>query len=324
LIDSGIDLVILATTPHFRPIHFEAAIKAGKHVFAEKPIATDAPGVRRFLAANEDAKKKNLQVSIGLQRHHDPKYIETIDRLKEGMIGDIIATRVYWNGQPLWSFNRESNWTEMEYQMRNWYYYVWLCGDHIVEQHIHNMDVSNWLLDAHPVEAYGMGGRQVRTGKQFGQIFDHHAVEFTYANGVKMFSQCWHYDRCDGSVTEHAHGTKGVADISGYQVTAGDDRWRSRARGVNAYQQEHDDLFAAIRKGEVFNEGDYGAHSTMTAILGRMATYSGKRVQWDEALKSGHSHAPESYAFDAKPPVLPNEEGFYPVAMPGQIDPLDA
>ncbi len=325
VIDSGVDLVILATTPGFRPIHFEAAVKAGKHIFAEKPIAVDAPGVRRFLAANEEAKKKNLMVAIGLQRHHQAPYLETIQRLKDGAIGDIMYTRVYWNGSPLWFKVREEGMTEMQYQMRNWYYYVWLCGDHIVEQHIHNIDVGNWLRDKHPVEAQGMGGRQVRVGKEFGQIYDHHCVEFTYDDGTKMFSQCRHMDRCNNAVSEFAAGTKGVADISGGLIEpAGGERWRFRGRAANPYQVEHDDLFAAIRKGDIYNEGDYGAHSTMSAILGRMATYSGKVVTWQDAINSDHDMSPKSYAFDAEPPVLPDAEGFYPVPVPGKMDPMKA
>jgi myo-inositol 2-dehydrogenase / D-chiro-inositol 1-dehydrogenase len=325
VIDSGVDVVVMATTPGFRPIHFEAAVKAGKHIFAEKPIAVDAPGVRRFLAANDEAKKKGLKVGIGLQRHHQPPYLETIKRLKDGAIGDIMYTRVYWNGTPLWFKVREPGMTEMTYQMRNWYYFNWLCGDHIVEQHIHNIDVSNWLRDMHPISAEGMGGRQVRTGREFGQIYDHHAVEYTYADGTKMFSQCRHMDRCNSSVSEFAHGTKGWADISGSKIyPQGGEDWRWRGRGVDPYQQEHDDLFAAIRDDKEYNEGEFGAHSTMSAILGRMATYSGQFVKWDDAIASDFSHAPASYDFDAEPPVMPDEDGFYPVPVPGKMDPLKA
>jgi hypothetical protein len=168
-----------------------------------------------------------------------------------------------------------------------------------------------------------MGGRQVRTGKEFGQIFDHHAVEFTYPDGTKMFSQCRHMDRCANSVSEYAHGVNGWSDVNG-RIEAGNDKWRSTARGVNPYQQEHDDLFAAIRKGDDYNEAQYGAESTMSAILGRMATYSGQVVKWDDAIKSPFSHAPESYAFDAQPPVLPDQDGFYPVPIPGVTPPMEA
>lgn len=328
-IDCGADVVLLATPPGFRPLHFEAAVKAGKHIFAEKPIAVDAAGVRRFLAANAEAKSKNLMVAIGLQRRHDRRYIETIKRLEDGAIGDIICSRVYWNGGGLWMNPRTPEQTEMEYQMRNWYYFVWLCGDHIVEQHIHNLDVGNWLRRGmHPVEAHGLGGRQVRTGKEYGQIFDHHAVEYTYSDGTKMFSQCCHINGSWGAVSEHAHGTKGTVDLDdggrGPVIHGPDGRWRSEAKRVDNHHQEHHDLFASLRRGEVYNEGDYGAESTMTAILGRMATYSGKVVRWDEALKSGADHSPASYDFAATPPVLPNDEGYYPIAVPGKTDPMSA
>jgi predicted dehydrogenase len=326
-IDSGADLVILATPPGFRPIHFEAAVQAGKHIFMEKPVAVDAPGVRRVLAANADAKSKNLMVAVGLQRRHDPRYIEAVKRLQDGAIGDIVCTRVYWNGGGLWMYPRKPEYTEMEYQMRNWYYYVWLCGDHIVEQHIHNIDVGNWLRGMTPVSAHGLGGRQVRTGKEYGQIFDHHAVEFTYKDGTKMFSQCCHINGSWSSVSEHAHGTKGTADLDdgrGPVIHGPDGRWRSDARKVDNHHQEHHDMFAALRRGEIYNEGDYGAESTMTAILGRMATYSGEVVRWDEALKSGADLSPAAYDFAATPPVVPDSDGYYPVPVPGKTNPLKA
>jgi predicted dehydrogenase len=320
-IDSGADLVILATPPGFRPQHFEAAVEAGKHIFMEKPVAVDAPGVRRVLAANKKAKEKNLMVAVGLQRRHDPRYLETIKRLKDGAIGDILFTRVFWNGGGLWVRPRKPEQTEMEYQMRNWYYFNWLCGDHIVEQHIHNMDVGNWLRgDIHPVLAQGMGGRQVRTGKEFGQIFDHHFVEFTYADGTKMFSQCRHIDGCTSDVNEYAHGTKGTSDVGSGRIEGPDGRWRSKEQRLDAWHQEHHDMFAALRRGETYNEGDYGAESTMTAIMGRMATYSGKIVRWDEALANGADLSPAAYDFAATPPVVPDAEGYYPVPVPGKTD----
>jgi predicted dehydrogenase len=325
-IDSGADLVILATPPGFRPQQFEAAVKANKHIFAEKPIAVDGPGVRRFMAANEEAKKKSLMVAIGLQRRHDPRYIETLKKIHDGAIGDILFTRVYWNSGGLWVRPREPQQTEMEYQMRNWYYFNWICGDHIVEQHIHNLDVGNWLRGKHPVEAQGMGGRQVRTGKEYGQIFDHHFVEFTYDDGTKMYSQCRHIDGCVGEVREHAHGTKGTLDIDdgpiGGQITSADGKWRSRGKKVDNHHQEHHDMFAALRDGRVYNEGDYGAEATMTAVLGRMATYSGKIIKWDEALAKGIDLSPKSYDFAATPPVVPDADGFYPVPVPGKTEVL--
>ena len=316
-----IDLVVMATPPGFRPIHFEAAIKAGKHVFAEKPVATDAPGVRRFLDAVRLAKKKNLKVGIGLQRHHQKSYLEMMKRLKDGAIGDIVAMRCYWNSGGVWEprKTRSQCKTEMEYQMRNWYYYNWLCGDHIVEQHIHNIDVCNWLKGGHPVKATGMGGREVRKDKKYGEIFDHHAVQFEYADGSYAFSQCRHIRNTWRSVTEHAHGSKGTANLSGASIISGDTKWqyKNRRKDPNPYQVEHDTLFAAIRDDEPYNEGEYGAHSTMSAILGRMATYSGKPLTWDKAINSKISIMPDTYTWDTKPKSLPDENGEYQIPVPG-------
>jgi predicted dehydrogenase len=323
-IDSGADLVILATPPGFRPLHFEACVKAGKHTFVEKPVAVDAPGIRRFLAANAEAKNKNLMVAVGLQRHHDPRYQETIARIKDGEIGDVASTRVYWNGTSPWVRIRKPGQTEMEYQVMNWYYFNWLCGDHIVEQHIHNIDVGNWLRGMHPSEANGMGGRQVRTGNEYGQIFDHHAVEYTYPDGTKMFSQCRHQDGCWVEVGEHAHGSLGSADIGNARMTGKSGKWRSSAKPIDAWHQEHHDMFAALRHGDVYNEGDNGAEATMTAILGRMATYSGKVLTWDEAIASTLDLSPAEYAFNATPSVVPDADGAYPIPVPGKTDVLNA
>jgi len=320
VIDSGVDLVILATPPGFRPIHFEYAVRAGKNIFMEKPVAVDAPGVRQVLEANKIAKEKKLKVGVGLQRHHQAGYLDTISRLKDGAIGDIIALRVYWNGGGVWDprLSREKATSEMEYQMRNWYYYNWLCGDHICEQHIHNLDVGNWVKGGYPVRANGMGGRQVRVDKKYGEIYDHHYVEYEFADGSIMYSQCRHQPNCWNSVSEHAHGSKGTCDISAYRIAVnGEDKWRSDAKGKDAYQQEHDDLFHAIRTGADYNEADNGAMSTMTAILGRMCTYSGKVISMEDALASNLSLMPKEFSWDAAPPVLPNAEGYYPIATPG-------
>jgi myo-inositol 2-dehydrogenase / D-chiro-inositol 1-dehydrogenase len=321
LLEVELDLVILATPPGFRPQHLEAAINAGRHVFMEKPVAVDAPGVRRVLAATEQAKKKELAIAVGLQRRHEVAYNEIISQLQEGAIGDIVTSRAYWNGAGVWVRARQPGQTEMEYQMRNWYYFNWLCGDHIDEQHIHNLDVINWLMNDYPVEANGMGGRQVRTGKEYGEIYDHHFVEFTYGNGSKMFSQCRHIPNCWNSVSEHAHGTKGSADISGGKIydSKGELIWKTDGKR-DGHQEEHHDLFAALRRGEIPNEGEYGAKSTMTAILGRMATYSGQKISWDEAINSSLSLADidNYHSMDQLPPVTPNDDGYYPIPMPGE------
>ncbi len=318
------DVVILATPPGFRPIHFEEAVRQGKHIFMEKPVAVDAPGVRRVLAAAEEAKKKNLKIGVGLQRHHQIGYIETMKRLHDGAIGDIVAMRCYWNGATPWVKTRESldkqsgrKLTEMEYQMRNWYYFVWLSGDHICEQHIHNLDVINWVKKGYPVRAHGMGGVETRKGKDYGEIFDHHAVEFEYADGSRCASQCRHQLGTWSNVSEHVVGTKGSCDVGGHTIR-GDNAWRFREKGKDPYQVEHDDLFAAIRKNQPYNEAENGAKSTMTSILGRMATYSGKVIDWEEAINSKINVMPERFAWDANPQVLPDENGWYPHAIPGK------
>ena len=321
------DVAILATPPGFRPIHFEEAIRQGKHVFTEKPVATDGPGVRRVLAAAAEAKKKNLKVGVGLQRHHQLGYLETLKRLHDGAIGDITAMRCYWNGSTPWVRKRAElekaagrTLSEIEYQMRNWYYFVWLCGDHICEQHIHNLDVINWVKQGYPVRAHGMGGCEVRKGPDYGEIFDHHAEEFEYADGSRCYSQCRHINGCWSNVSEHAIGTKGSCDVSGHTIR-GENAWRFATRGArDPYQQEHDDLFDAIRNNKPYNEAENGAKSTLTAILGRMTTYSGKVIEWDQALNSQVDHMPKIFAWDAPAPVLPGADGLYPIPVPGNSD----
>jgi myo-inositol 2-dehydrogenase/D-chiro-inositol 1-dehydrogenase len=320
------DVVILATPPGFRPSHFEEAVKQGKNIFMEKPVAVDGPGVRKVLAAAEEAKKKNLKVAVGLQRHHQKPYIETIKRLHDGAIGDIVAMRAYWNGNTPWVRPRKELEeklgrapTEMEYQIYNWYYFVWVCGDHIVEQHIHNLDVINWVKQGHPVLARGMGGRQLRRDLDNGEIYDHFACEFQYPDGSWLASQCRHMEGCWDSVSEHVQGTKGLCDVSGYRIK-GDKAWRfSGDEGKDPYQQEHDDLFAAIRNDTPYCEtADYGAYSTMTAIMGRMATYSGKEVSWDDALNSKLDTFPKVLAWDAETPTKPDANWHYPIPAPGR------
>lgn len=324
VLDSDCDFVILATPPGFRPLHFEKAVEAGKHVFMEKPVASDAPGVRRVIAANKIAKEKGLAVQVGLQRRHEFRYKETIDKLQNGAIGDIILARAYWNGAGVWIRPRADGMTELEYQMKNWYYFNWLSGDHIDEQHIHNLDVINWLANGFPVEAQGVGGRQVRTSSETGQIYDHHMVEYTYANGMKMLSQCRHIPGCWNSVSEHVHGSNGSADISKAQIydKSGKVSWESDAVETKGkgHQQEHHDFFAALRAGELPNEAEYGAYSTMTAILGRMATYSGTVIKWDDALKDGKALADfdSLHSFEDAAPIQPEADGTYEVPMPGK------
>jgi predicted dehydrogenase len=313
------DVVILATPPGFRPIHFEEAVKQGKHIFMEKPVATDPAGVQRVLAAAKIAKQKKLNVVVGLQRHYQDSYRALF--AKKDMIGDITSMQAWWNNDGVWTRPRKAGQTEMEYQMRNWYYFVWLCGDHITEQHIHNLDVINWFKGGYPVKAQGFGGRQVRKSKEHGEIFDHHYVEFHYADGSILNSQCRHMPGTSIKVDELLVGTKGkiycdaarITDLRGKTIFQFD---KSKER--NPYQTEHDELFAAIAKGEYkYADAENGAYSTMTSILGRMATYSGQIIDWDKAINSGLNLHPSVYAFDAAAPVNPGPDGFYPVPVPG-------
>ncbi len=298
------DVVLMATPPGFRPIHYEAAIKAGKHVFMEKPVATDAPGIRQVLAAAKEAMSKGLSTVCGLQRRHQLGYLESVKKIQDGEVGDILLMRAYWNGGPIWFNRRQEGANEMTYQMRNWYHFCWLSGDHICEQHVHNLDVCNWVKGDHPTYANGMGGRVAIKGYK-GEIFDHHMVEFEYKDGSRLISECRQVNNTWGGVSEHVHGTKGSRGVG---VGGG---------GLNPYVQEHIDLVKSIKEGKPRNEGEYGATSTMTAILGRMATYSGQRVSWDEALASNLNLQPEKYDFEANPKSMPDKDGFYQMPVPG-------
>lgn len=318
------DVVILATPAGFRPLHFEAAIGAGKHVFMEKPVATDVPGIRKVLETGEVAKQKNLNVVVGLQRHYQKSYRQVLQKINQGAIGKIVSGQVYWNIGAHWVRERHPSQTELEYQMRNWYYFTWLSGDHILEQHIHNIDVANWFIGEYPVSAQGMGGREVRKGPAHGQIFDHHFVEFTYPGGAVIASQCRNQPGTMRKVGEIFQATKGtVATDNNHNglIKNWDGKVLLDYRGeedLSPYQQEHNELFASIRNGDVINNAEYGAKSTMTAILGRMATYSGKVVEWDEAMKSEHRlFVPENFGWDVNPPVVLDRTGNYPAAHPG-------
>ena len=319
------DVVLLATPPGFRPQHFEYAIEHGKHVFMEKPVATDVYGVNRVLKAAEVAKQKKLNVVVGLQRHYQNKYREMMAKIHEGAIGKITSGSVYWNSPGVWVHPRTAGMTEMQYQMTNWYYFNWRCGDHILEQHIHNIDIMNWAKQAYPVKAQGMGGREVRKGKDFGQIFDHHFVEYTYADGAKMYSQCRHQPGALRRVSEELTGTNGMVNSSSGKMMDGEGKsiWRFlQMKDNNPYQTEHDELFEAIAKGEYrINDAVNGAKATMTAILGRMATYSGIEVKWDNALASNMRLVPDELSWDANPPVMPDADGNYPVPVPGVTKP---
>jgi predicted dehydrogenase len=309
LLETDVDIVILATPPGFRPEHFEAAVNAKKHVFMEKPVAVDPVGCRRVMAAGQKAKELGLAVVSGTQRRHSFSYRETIKRIQDGAIGEIVAAYAYWCQGGLWVQERRQNQSDLEWQLRNWLYFTWLSGDHIVEQHVHNIDVINWVMGTHPVSAFGMGGRQVRTAQKYGHIYDHFAVEFEYPNGVRMLSMCRQIDGCDGRVSEFVVGTKGRSNCSGW--IRGEKEWRYEGPNPNPYVQEHVHLLESILKGEPINEAQNIAESTMTAIMGRESAYTGRTIRWEEMMKSEMSLMPKELRFDMELPIPP-------VAMPGR------
>ncbi|MFK7739982.1 MAG: Gfo/Idh/MocA family protein [Planctomycetota bacterium] len=323
-IDSDCDLVVIATPPGFKPVHFDYAVANNKHVFMEKPVATDAPGVRRVLKAVEKSKKQNLMVAIGLQRRHEPQYMETIQRVHDGAIGDVVLSRVYWNGGGIWYRPRKPDQTEMGFQCNNWYHFNWICGDQIVEQHIHNLDVGCWAKGSYPIKCNGMGGRAMRMDgdRSKSQIFDHTFCEYTFADGSKMYSQGRHLRGGWTQVNEFLHGTKGTAVPSG--SISGPNAWSFKGKRKGGHQQEQHDMIEALSRGEIYNEGEYGAMSTFTAILGREACYSGKEIKWDELLARGRELAPgiDNYTMDSTPPTMPNKSGLYPVPVPGKYSPF--
>ena len=308
VIDSGVDLVMFATPPGFRPMHLAAAVAAGKHVFIEKPAGVDPTGVRSVLASAEMARQKGLAIVAGTQRRHDLGYRATIERVTGGAIGEVLAGQVYWNQGGLWMNARKPEWTDTEWQLRNWLYFTWLSGDHIVEQHLHNIDVANWVLGAHPIKAVGVGGRQWRTDSAYGHIYDHFAIDFEYPNGVHVMSMCRQIDGSANLVAEHFTGTKGSTDPKG--IILGAKAFTYAGKSPNPYVQEHTDLHASIRAGKPLNEGRQVAESTLAAIMGREAAYTGQSVAWDELLNSPQNIFPATVAFG----TLPVAE----VAMPGQ------
>jgi predicted dehydrogenase len=313
LLASGVDLVILATPPGFRPLHFEACVNAGKHIFTEKPVAVDPVGIRRFLAAGELSKQKGLAVVAGTPRRHDPAYLEMIKRIKDGQIGEVLAGRVFWNQGEIWKFERQAGWSDMEWQTRNWYYFDWICGDHIVEQHVHNLDVINWALGATPVKALGTGGRTVRTEPVYGNIYDHFSIDYEYPNGVHLMSMCRQWEGTDRLIGEFITGTTGESQTHGEGdrcILRGSKPWRYRGEKVNPYVQEHVDLIASIRNGKPLNESQNVAEATLTAILGRQTAYTGKEITWEEMLASNLDYSPPRYEFGPLP--------VRPVPRPGQ------
>lgn len=310
VVATDVDLVILATPPGFRPQHLHAAIGAGKHVFMEKPVAVDGPGIRTVFEASDLAKNKNLAIVAGTQRRHDLAYNEAMKRIHDGQMGDIVAASCYWNQGGLWMNERKPEWSDVEWQMRNWLYFSWLSGDHICEQHVHNLDVVNWAMQAIPVKAISLAGRQVRTDPNYGHIFDHFATEYEYANGVKLHSYCRQIDGTASRVSEQIVGSKGVSDAN--NRISGENAWRWDGDRPNPYMLEHRDLIASIRAGKPLNEGRQVAESTLTALLGRTAAYTGKEITVEQVLNSTETLVPAQLSFG------PMEVAS--VAVPGRTD----
>jgi predicted dehydrogenase len=306
----------------------------------EKPVCTDAPGFRKVMAAAKMADEKKLKVGVGLQRHHESGYLGGIQAIADGKYGDISLIRVYWNGGGIWNRGRDPKMTEMQYQVHNWYHFTWASGDHICEQHVHNLDIANWVMSAalkktgaewaHPVEAQGIGcewtrgyGDFIRTmkGNNLGQIWDAHMVEFTYENGTKMLSQCKHQPNTWGGVFEVFHSTTkpdGKSNLAGCGVSGAGPGPKLQ---LGAYQQEHLDLMTAIKEDKPYNEAYYGGISSFTAAFGRMATYSGQLLKWDDCVKNGPDLFPQKLAWDAEAPVMPDKDGNYPIPVPGVYKP---
>jgi predicted dehydrogenase len=306
------DVVLLCTPPHFRPAHLKAAVAAGKHVFAEKPVAVDAGGVRSVIETCQYAEAKRLSVVSGLCWRYDPGMRATFAQIHDGLIGDIVAMQTSYDTHGLWNHPRQPSWSDMEWQIRNWLYFTWLSGDFNVEQHVHSLDKTAWAMrDQYPIACSGTGGRQTRTGPEYGNIFDHMAVVYEYPNGVKTFSRCRQQDGCSVDVNDHIFGTKGQMDVMAHVAHGldGKELWRYKGPKANMYQVEHNELFAGIRSGKPINNGHYMAHSTMMGIIGRMAAYTGKKITWEQAMNSKENLTPPAYQWG------PIEVA--PVAMPG-------
>ncbi len=312
VIACDVDMVILGTPPHFRPEHFKAAVEAGKHVFMEKPVAVDPVGIRSIIASSELAKQKGLAIVAGTQRRHQAHYLEIMRRIHRGDIGEIVGGQCYWNMGELWVKKRQPGWSDMEWQCRNWLYFTWLSGDHIVEQHVHNLDIINWAIGAHPVQVMGMGGREVRTGEEYGNIFDHFAIEYEYPYGVRVLGMCRQTAGCNNQVSERVVGAKGQTYTNGSNgFIEGQKAYKYEGESPNPYVQEHADLIASIREGKPLNEGRRIAESTMTAIMGRISAYTGRALKWDWVMNASKLDlSPPKYEFGDLP--------VRPAAVPGK------
>lgn len=308
------DVVLLTTPPQFRPMHLEAAVEAGKHIFAEKPVAVDAPGVRSVIETCKKAKEKSLSVVSGLCLRYSYGFQEIARRIHEGEIGDVHTIQANDYRGKIWVRPRQEGWSDMTWQMRNWYYFTWLSGDFNVEQHVHFLDVSAWAAGVYPIAAVGMGGREVRNDAVFGNIFDHHSVVYEFENGARLHSNTRQMSNCHRDSSVQVYGSTGMANFNegknGLFTSNGKKKSLYEGESNPFYQTEHDELFASIRNGKPINNGEYMAHSTLLGILGRMATYTGQRVTWEQAMNSKEDLSPPAYNWDASPK--------YEIAVPGK------
>ncbi len=311
LLDSDVDVVLLAAPPHFRPIHLKAAVEAGKQVFAEKPVAVDAPGIRSVLETCRLAKEKNLNVVSGLCWRYETGMQEVMKRLHDGALGAIVAVQASrHNTYVRKTIPRSAEMGDMEWQLRNWYFHTWLSADFMAEQFVHELDKVAWAMkDEYPLRCTCLGGRQTRVGPEYGNIYDHFFAIFEYANGAKLFASTRQQPGCSTVNTVQILGDRGASDIKAYRIT-GDNPWRWRGKRTNMHQLEHDAFFAALRKGEVINNGDYMAKSTMMALMARMSAYTGQTITWEQAMNSQQDLSPPRYAWDVPLKVAP-------VALPG-------
>lgn len=315
VIDAGVDVVLLASPPVFRPLHLEAAVNADKHIFCEKPVAIDPPGVRKVLEAVRKSKAKSLAVVSGFCFRYASPNRAVFGQVLDGAIGDVLSLSSFRYGGDLSLKPRQAGWSDLEFQLRNWFYYNWMSGDLVVEQAVHSLDMMSWVMgDIHPVKAIGSGGRQVRVAEEKGNVFDHFAVEFEYENGVKGYHFARQQVGCTNRNSVDVIGTKGkmAVEIGSRYEIQGQRQWKYDGPNNNMYQTEHDELFASIRAGAPINDGDWMTNSTMLGILCTLAAYSGTEVTWEQALQSNvmWGPSPEDYHMDMAPPIVP-------VAKPG-------
>lgn len=317
VIESDVDVVLIACASKFHAPYLKAAVDAGKHVFVEKPHAIDPPGIRIVKSACEEARKKNLSVVSGLCWRYSTIVRETMKRVLDGAIGDIVAIQETYMRGPYRLIARKEEWGELEYQFRNWYHFRWLSGDDVPQSLLHCMDKGAWAMhEEPPVKAFGLGGRSSSIGSVYGDVFDHHSIVYEYANGVRMFGNCRAQTGCFGEVSDNLLGTKGRCNVIKGRIE-GETEWQYEGPKGNMYDIEHQELLASIRAGKPINNGDYMVNSTMMAVMGQMVVYTGRQMTWDGAMNSSWKAGPDECSLNMEPPVKPEADDTYPVPVPG-------